>query len=74
MKTKRKQGRLSGALLCGTLMAGLLSMTAFAQETSVEINETNFPDATFRGIVMAYDTDGDNVLSDSEIEQVTLIN
>ena len=73
MKTKRRWGRLTGALLCGTMLAGLLSMTGFAEGTGVEINETNFPDEKFREIVKHYDIDGDNILNSSEIEEVLSI-
>ncbi|MBQ6945222.1 MAG: hypothetical protein IJN43_12975 [Ruminococcus sp.] len=42
--------------------------------TSVEINETNFPDKNFREYVKEYfDTDGDGVLSAEEITAVTEI-
>ena len=74
MKTKRKWGRLSGALLCGTMLAGLLSMTAFAEGTGVAINETNFPDENFRKFVKnEFDYDDDNALSSTEIEEVTYV-
>ena len=43
------------------------------QEGSVEINETNFPDANFRKVVKRFDRDGDNVLSAEEIASVTEI-
>ncbi len=40
----------------------------------VAINETNFPDGTFRTYVSQFDTDGDGVLSESEIAAVTEMN
>ncbi|MBQ6981574.1 MAG: hypothetical protein IJQ15_04000 [Synergistaceae bacterium] len=43
--------------------------------SSVEINATNFPDATFRNYVSTeFDTDGDGVLSPAEIASATIIN
>ena len=53
------------------------NVTANAAEeeiTSVEINETNFPDENFREYVKSsFDTDGDGVLSAEEIAAVTEI-
>ena len=41
---------------------------------SIAINETNFPGSTFRRYLSSYcDTDGDGVLSDSEIAAITRI-
>lgn len=41
---------------------------------SIDISETNFPDEGFRSLVSKFDTDGDGILSGSEIEQVTELN
>ena len=37
------------------------------------IDETNFPDAVFREFVKEFDTDGNGILSDAEIAEVTVI-
>lgn len=58
-------------LLCMTL--ALVPTTAFADGGEVEINETNFPDAAFRQIVTSFDTDGNGILSEAEISNVTEI-
>lgn len=42
-----------------------------AAETTVALNETNFPDPAFLGCVRAFDSDGDGALSESEREAVT---
>ena len=63
MKTKR---------LLLSLVA-LLSMTHAMAD--VEINETNFPDANFRSYLLSqnYDYDGDGLITDYEIANVTFI-
>ena len=43
------------------------------QSAGVAIDNINFPDANFRTVVKAYDTDKDNYLSDAEIAPVTFI-
>ena len=49
-----------------TFVALALVMTS--AKASVEINPTNFPDATFREAIMEWaNTDGDNTLSDDEL-------
>ncbi|MCQ2533817.1 MAG: DUF4214 domain-containing protein [Clostridia bacterium] len=66
-------------VVASTLCAGLvLSSGLFATSpiveaaTDVVINETNFPDASFRDYVSTKcDTNGDKVLSQSEIDNVT---
>ena len=53
-----------------TFVALALVMTS--AKASVEINPTNFPDATFREAIMEWaNTDGDNTLSDDELAAVT---
>ena len=63
--------RLLSILLMCCMVLTLLPVAAFAEgETGVAINETNFPDANFRTVVKAYDTDKDENLSRLEIEAV----
>ena len=54
---------------------GLFLATAFTSSLSaqVTIDENNFPDANFRDAVAAFNTDGDNSLSETEIAAVTKI-
>ena len=62
--------KLLSILLCLVMVVGLLPTAAFAAG-SVEINETNFPDANFRGFVQnEFDTDKNNKLSSEEIAAV----
>ena len=65
------------ALLLALLAAAVLApVAAMASEPQgVEINETNFPDETFRQYVKVnFDKDGNDVLSPQEIAEVTEIN
>lgn len=49
--------------------------TVNAEESAVEINAINFPDAVFRSYVSAYrDKNKDNFLSKQEAEEVSIIN
>ena len=48
-------------------------LTATTARAEVEINETNFPDANFRGWVLANSFGQDGVLTDEEIASVTRI-
>ena len=72
----QKHGGIWLALLLALLAAAVLApVAAMASEPqSVEINETNFPDATFRKYVKDFDKDGNHVLSPQEIAEVTEIN
>ena len=65
MSSLRSLNRLT---LLSSLCLCLCGM-GFAQD--IAINATNFPDATFRAQVKAYDANGDNVLSLAEREAVT---
>lgn len=48
-------------------LLGALSLTA-----QVAVNETNFPDSTFRDYVLSnFDVDGDSVLSPTEIDNTS---
>ena len=60
------------ALLAAAVLAPVAAMASEPQ--SVEINETNFPDETFRDYVKDFDKDGNDVLSPQEIAEVTEIN
>ena len=62
--------KLLSILLCLVMVVGLLPTAAFAAG-SVDINETNFPDANFRSYVQTeFDKDGDKKLSSAEIAAV----
>ena len=67
------KNRMLAILMCCVMIAAMLPVTAFAEDTGVAINETNFPDAIFRKVASRYDTDGDGVLSNAEIRNVTYI-
>ena len=63
-----------GVLLTLVMLLVTMSVPAFAETGDVEINGINFPDANFRAIVSAFDMDGSNTLSTTEIAAVkTLI-
>ena len=74
MKTKNFLAALTAASM---LMSTAQPMTsvAFAEETGIAIDETNFPDAIFREFVsdVYFDTDLNGVLSDEEISDVFTI-
>ena len=53
------------------LAALLLVLLCAAALADVRIDEKNFPDAKFRNVVSAFDTNGDLLLSDEELEEVT---
>ena len=61
-------------LLSAMAMLFILIMPLTALASDVEINETNFPDETFRNWVIKYcDTNKDNSLSETEINAVTAV-
>ena len=65
--------KLLSILLCLVMVAGSLPTAAFAAG-SVEINETNFPDAKFRSFVKEkLDKNKDNILDAGEIAAVKMI-
>ena len=68
----QKHGGIWLALLAAALLAPVAAMASEPQ--SVEINTTNFPDATFRDYVQQFDTDHSGSLSSDEIAVVTQIN
>ena len=67
-----KNRKLISLVLSAALIIGCIPMTAIA-DTSVAINATNFPDATFREYIKSEFDNGDNVLSAEEIANVTEI-
>ncbi len=65
--------KLLSILLCLVMVVGLLPTAAFAAG-SVEINETNFPDAKFRSFVKEnLDKNNDGILDAGEIAAVKMI-
>lgn len=65
--------KLLSILLCLVMVAGLLPTAAFAAG-SVDINETNFPDAKFRSFVKEnLDKNKDGILDAGEIAAVKMI-
>lgn len=62
---------LSGFI--GGVAAYLQAEVAYAATSDVEINETTFPDAAFLKCVKTYDSDNDNILSETELQNVTSI-
>jgi len=62
-----------GVLLALVMLLVTMSVPAFAETGDVEINAINFPDANFRAIVSAFDKDGSNTLSATEIAAVKSI-
>lgn len=73
MKTNKSRKRLCSALLCLILTVSMLPITGYAGEGDIEINATNFPDATFKTYVATFDTDSSGSLSQAEIAAVTEI-
>ena len=65
--------KLCAILMCCMMIAAMLPVAAFAEDTGVAIDETNFPDANFRKVVSEFDTNSDGALSDDEIRNVTKI-
>lgn len=65
--------KLCAILMCCLMIAAMLPVTAFAEDTGVTIDETNFPDVNFRAVVLKFDTNSDGALSDDEIRNVTKI-
>jgi len=65
---KSRALRLAGSLVLAGMIAAGMGLTAHAED--VQINETNFPDATFREYVKEFDGDSNNILSSSELSAV----
>ncbi len=70
-KKKIKRVILPVILLVGALWLGAFPYQSHAAD--VTIDATNFPDNNFRITVEAFDTDGDGVLSQGELDAVTNI-
>lgn len=66
----KKFRQILSVLLCFILVSNILPSAAFAAE-GVVIDETTFPDAVFREYVIKELTNGDNILSQNELEQTT---
>ena len=76
MKHKQTLRRGLGILLCLVLCLSLLPTTVLAEGMvlGVAINESTFPDATFRGYVSTnFDKDSNGILSPEECEAATEI-
>ena len=65
--------KIWAALAAVIISVTALSVTAFAAEMRVPINEKYFPDEIFREYVSEFDTNGDNWLSQNERDKVTEI-
>lgn len=63
------------ASLCAAMLAFTVFPFAVSAKVSapVNINKTIFPDESFRRLVKTFDVNGDDILSDDEIESVTEI-
>ena len=63
------------ASLCAAMLAFTVFPFAVSAKASVpvNINKTIFPDESFRRLVKTFDKNGDDLLSDDEIESVTEI-
>ena len=60
-------------LICMALVVWFFCQSTVYGETEVEINETNFPDFHFRRIVVECDKDGNGFLSQTECDEVEII-
>ncbi len=73
MRKNRIISAFTAATIALSCTAQPMSLVSFAEDTSVAINATNFPDDSFRAVVTAdnIDTNGDDILSAEEITAVT---
>ena len=70
---KAKSKRIMGLFLALVMLIGCLPFNiieTYAAEGDVQINETNFPDNKFRSYVYQFDTNDDDILSQTEINNV----
>ena len=56
------------ASLCAAMLAFTLFPFAVSAKPNLPINKTIFPDESFRKLVKNFDTNGDDFLSDDEID------
>ncbi len=78
MKPRKMRRRLMGLSIFAVMgvslfSAGANAFTIKAAEAEVAINETNFPDGTFRKEVKKFDTDKNGSFSSTELQAVTAI-
>ena len=71
----KKKGERSMAMILALAMVfvNLFVSSVWAEPGDVEINATNFPDATFMAYVKTFDTDNNGILSQAELAAVTEI-
>jgi len=55
------------------LLFGTMTLLATTAQADVEINETNFPDETFRSMITSLPEGQDGVLTDEEICKITYL-
>ena len=60
-------------LALAMVFVNLFVSSVWAEPGDVEINATNFPDATFMAYVKTFDTDNNGILSQAELAAVTEI-
>jgi hypothetical protein len=60
-------------VLVASLMLPIILPATKAQASGVPIDKANFPDAIFREFVKQYDTNGDQILQESELNVATQI-
>lgn len=70
----KKTGKLLTALAPVLAIVLLPAFAMHAKASNVSINESNFPDAQFRNYISEeFDSDGNGVIKDSEIAEITWI-
>ena len=70
----KRTGRILKALIPAMAVMLLPSFAMHAKASNVSINESNFPDTQFRNYISEeFDSDGNGVIKDSEIAEITWI-
>ena len=70
----KKTGKLLSAVIPFLLVMMLPAFALHAKASNVAINESNFPDSRFRSYISEeFDSDGNGVIKDSEISEITWI-
>ena len=70
----KKTGRILKTLIPAMAIMLLPAFAMHAKASNVSINESNFPDAQFRNYISEeFDSDGNGVIKDSEIAEITWI-